>query len=215
MMVERKKDKMPEPKDKPKSDWSINKPDEAKDPNKKEEKSDSQKSLDKVVAVLASSSAGSPREEDVEKAEDALYKDVKKEEGKPTVIVTSISEEEAKKAAGITTPDYINQRVALDRVPGVLNLTMNGTLNSDRSKRMDVTVEEYWEILGQTAGENPLPNREGNELTKIENGFRADLAFGIENRNKAFAERLQKIENKLSGEDKEDVRKMREQLVGA
>lgn len=133
--------------------------------------------LESVLAKQRSSQSNtiSPTPEEAEGLEEKLFKKEEEKDGVVT-LTSSVSEEEAEKAvkANKEVPPFINMRHALDRFPGQLDLTKGGTLNNDLSLKMDIKQEELNELAAKTAGANPLPNRIGNELTNIENGFRAD-----------------------------------------
>ena len=178
---------------------------------------ENKEALERVVNLQKSSLTTSPSQEDADLAVPALWSEEKEKDGK-TTIATSVSEAEALKvvsnlAAG---KGYTNLRAALDGVPGDVDLTSGGTLNSDRSIRIDKTVEEMHALLTKTAGPNPLPNREGNELTKAELGFNARLMVGQGNSLRGYARQLKNLRENgnLKEEDKKVLEDMEKGLLG-
>ena len=193
--------------------------DKDKEKDKNPEQDQPRRSLDQTLARQRSSESNvvSPTKEQSDQAKDALFTKEEEKDG-VTTIVSSISEEEANKVKTTIEglPKYQNLTLAIHGVPGDVNLTADGTLNSDRSERLDKTVEEMNEIYEKIAGPNPMPNREGNELTKAELGFRANVMAAQGNTLKSYSRQLKSMREKgsLDENDKKKLEDMEKGLIG-
>lgn len=139
-------------------------------------------------------------------------------EGKTTVISTVDNDTFVHdKKLSDAAPEHFNQTQAMHGVPGEVNLTADGALQGDKSLRQEQTEEELNQERELVAGANPIPNREGNELTKAANGLSAggpQFMFQLDAQTNKMADKLSKIRAKgtLSADDKRDLETMEQNL---
>lgn len=147
-----------------------------------------------------------------------VFKRTEDKDGKVTTV-SSVSEAEAANAAtkAGAAPAVENLTMAKEGVPGNVDLTAGGTLNSDKSMRDPREIDEINEEEEDKSGPNPIPNRDGNEITRGYNQFSAggpSLMFNIDQNTNKMAEQLQPlIDNKsLSEDDRKKLRDMQKKL---
>lgn len=140
------------------------------------------------------------------------------EDGKVTLIST-ISEEEfnKNKASQAKAPFAVNETMRLEGVPGNVNLTADGMLQGDKSLRPEATLEEQNEEKEMIAGPNPIPNRDGNEITRAANSLSAggpSLLFQIDQTTNKMSQTLARIREKgsLDENDKRELEQMEKDL---
>lgn len=140
-------------------------------------------------------------------------------EGNKT-YVSSVSTEEADKHIEKTknTPVFENQTQSLLGTVGNVNLTQDGRLAGDKSLRDDRDLEEVHAEIADKAGPNPLPNREGNELTKQANYIATSMGTGalgrIDRDTSAMASEIRELskKNTLTNEDKDRLEEISKKL---
>lgn len=165
-------------------------------------------------------SLASPSQDEADKAAEGTFHKVTKDKEGVSTVVSSISEEDAKKAekGQGAAPPFQNLRQAIDGTPGYVNLTQGGTLNSDGSKRDARSIEDINKEETEKAGPNPLVLRRGNEKTRMEQGLAGsggvNTMFGIDAATNRMADKIGEIANKssLTQRDKEDLRDMQKEL---
>jgi hypothetical protein len=153
----------------------------------------------------------SPSHEESDKDSSKNF-DAEIKEGDRTVLISSLTEEDARNAGVNTEPVNFTQN--LTGVPGQINLTEGGRLAGDKSVRAKTTTEELNEELEKTSGPNPAPNRDGNELLKASNGITGNILLGIDNNTNAMADELKEFikKDKLTEEDKARLVRIEHQL---
>lgn len=147
------------------------------DPNK----TDEEKEKDRILARMRTGSPWVVSEEENDKILESVETDEKKNDDGTVTVTKSLSKEEAERASTIlaSIPHKQNETENLTGVPGEEDLTRGGTLNNDRSRRMKMSLEDLNAEIEKTAGPNPIPNREGNELTKAMLGFRPENSLRV------------------------------------
>ena len=164
----------------------------------------------------AENNKDSERETQPEKREDGTFRAVKEDKDGNKTVVSSIKEEDAKVTEDKAPPaENLTQR--LEGVPGNVDLTQGGFLNSDKSVRDDRDAEEVAEEMEEKSGPNPIPNRDGNELTRAANELSAGgpgLMFNIDKSTTKMADRIRDIRRKgtLTDQDKQDLANMEKDL---
>jgi hypothetical protein len=122
---------------------------------------------------------------------------------------------ENKKTEGGTSPSPLEDN-AEGRQPDP-DITKGGTLTGERSLRPANTVEQQFAAINATAGPNPTPLREGNEITKAMEGRKFDdLAVFVKGLS-GIALRLQKVvdDKHISKESRDIVIEVQNQLESA
>lgn len=134
-------------------------------------------------------------------------------------VTSSVDEATATADAKLqaNVPKNQNQTQSLHGVPGETNLTADGSLQGDKSLKQEQTLEELTEEAGIVSGPNPIPNREGNEITKAANALSANgpgFMFALDAQTNSMAEKLKKIRAKgtLNAEDKKELEVMEASL---
>lgn len=158
-------------------------------------------------------------EEVTDKETGIVTRTLEDKEGNKTIVSAVTSEDADKHIEKIKTgPTFENQTQSLLGVPGNVNLTRDGTLAGDKSIRDERTLEEINAEIEDKAGPNPMPNREGNELTHASNfmatAIGTDSMGRIDRNTNAIARELKGLSRKdsLSQEDKDRLEEMSKQL---
>lgn len=133
-----------------------------------------------------------------------------------TVVTNALTEEDAKKQVKIASalPKTENLTQSLTGVPGQVNLTQDGALNSDKSLRDTRDLKEVQEEEEMKSGPNPTPNRDGNELLKRELGFSPNNLLAIDNSTNEMARKVEEISKRktLTADDQRDLESMAKRL---
>lgn len=158
-------------------------------------------------------------EQEVDKETGIVTRTLEDKDGNKTIVSAVTSEDADKHIEKIkATPTFENETQSLLGVPGNVNLTRDGTLAGDKSIRDERSLEDIHKEIEDKAGPNPMPNREGNELTHASNFMATAIGTGslgrIDRNTNAIARELKGLSKKdsLSQEDKDRLEEMSKQL---
>lgn len=183
----------------------------------------SEKNLNKVNEDKETDTQKREREakenEEVDKETGIVTRTLEDKDGNKTIVSAATSEDADKHIEKIkATPTFENQTQSLLGVPGNVNLTQDGFLAGDKSVRDDRPLEEVHKEIEDKSGPNPMPNREGNELTHASNFMATAIGTGalgrIDRNTNAIARELKDLSKKdsLNQEDKDRLEEMSKQL---
>lgn len=159
----------------------------------------------------------SPSQEDADKAKKELFSKTSEKDGVTTTVsaVDQNAAQQQEQTIG-RLPAVQNLTQSAFGVPGNVDLTQGGTLSGDKSIREDRSLEDIHEELNQKSGPNPMPNREGNELTKATNFTAQNPQFmmNLDSQTSGIADELKEIRESasLSEEEKKKIQDIEKRL---